>query len=181
MQLRLNPGTHSNLDLAPLHSSERDNLNLNAEYAAVVLSCCRAVVLSCLVETTHASAGGLEVQLDAKGQMHCFDEAMFLSRFAKLEWEAVLTCVGGTMGNIGADATFGLASNDEAGRNKAIAFAKVALAAVQRWNNRAENCGKVSVRSRCFFGAPPTLKQHSYTKNRVWHTPFTGMLSRVLV
>jgi len=87
--------------------------------------------------------GGLEVQLHGDGTMHNCDEKTFLSVHAKPEWEAVLTCIGGTMGNIGACATFGLASTDEAGRQKAIEFAKVAQAAVGRWNGRAANCGKV--------------------------------------
>lgn len=85
---------------------------------------------------THARTGGLEVQLDDKGAMHCFDEAAFLAEFVPGSWNAVLTCIGGTMHNVGASAAFGLASADADGRQAAIAFAKKAHAAVQRWNAR---------------------------------------------
>jgi hypothetical protein len=86
--------------------------------------------------------GGLEVQLDRDGRMHSFDEAAFLSRFAKKEWVAVITCIGGTMARIGADPKFGLASKDKAGRMAAIEFARQALAAVKRWNGRSPGCGR---------------------------------------
>ena len=52
--------------------------------------------------------GGLEVQLDMQGSMHCFDEEAFLSSFARPRWAAVVTCIGGTMGNVGANAKVGL-------------------------------------------------------------------------
>ncbi len=41
----------------------------------------------------------------------------------RAEWSHVITCIPGTMGRIANDATFGLASPDEAGRNAALAFA----------------------------------------------------------
>lgn len=81
--------------------------------------------------------GALEVQLDDKGAMHCFDEAAFLAEFVPPRWGAVLTCIGGTMANVGASAAFGLASTNVEGRTAALDFAKKAHAAVQRWNARS--------------------------------------------
>jgi hypothetical protein len=86
---------------------------------------------------------GLEVQFDGSAKMHAFDEDWFLRHAVRPEWNAVLTCVGGTMANIGTSATFGLASDDAKGREAALAFARKAQEAVVRWNNRAEGAGKV--------------------------------------
>lgn len=89
--------------------------------------------------TANPLCGGLEVQLDDKGAMHCFDESAFLAEFVPAKWDAVLTCIGGTMANVADAPTFGLASTDDDGRKAALEFAKKALAAVKRWNARSYN------------------------------------------
>ena len=86
---------------------------------------------------------GLEVQLNPAGSMHSFDEQIFLDEYVSPHWCAVITCIGGTMGNITKNPRFGLASDDTRGRLDAIEFAKEALAAVTRWNSRGKGCGKV--------------------------------------
>ena len=82
------------------------------------------------------TVGGLEIQLDGEGLMHSFDEAQFLAEFARPHWTGVLTCIGGTMANVGANSAFGLASTDAAGRGAALDFARKARAAVARWHAR---------------------------------------------
>ena len=42
--------------------------------------------------------------------MHSFDEAQFLAEFARPHWKGVLTCIGGTMANVGANSAFGAAA-----------------------------------------------------------------------
>jgi hypothetical protein len=83
-----------------------------------------------------STVGGLELQLDRAGTLHCFEEARFLREFARPRWKGVLTCIGGTLASLAADPAFGLASTDEAGRLRAVEFARKAHAAVQRWNAR---------------------------------------------
>jgi hypothetical protein len=101
---------------------------------------------------------GLEVQFDGS-VMHPFDEAWFLTHGVHPEWNAVLTCVGGTMGNVGASAAYGLASTDAAGRAAALEFTAKARDAVLRWNSRAEGAGKVIAVE--IHSAPNTTKPGS--------------------
>ena len=68
--------------------------------------------------------------------MHNCDEQLFLSELVHPRWCAVLTCIGGTMANAGANPKFGLASDDDEGRAAAIGFAAKTLEAVGRWNSR---------------------------------------------
>ena len=81
-----------------------------------------------------------QVQFHPNATMHNFDETTFLREFADPKWSAVLTCIGGTMGNLGEHPTFGLASADPAGRQLAVDYAAEALKAVGRWNTRSEGC-----------------------------------------
>lgn len=104
-----------------------------------------------------ALVDGLEVQVDGNGNMHGFNEPQFLSEFANPRFCAVLTCIGGTMGNVGADPAFGLASTDDAGRRKALDFAKQALACVSRWNTRSATAGRVLAVE--IHSAPNTTKE----------------------
>ena len=122
---------------------------------------------------------GLEVQFDGTS-MHCFDEATFLSEYADPKWKAVLTCIGGTMGNIGRNPKFGLASTDPAGRAEAIEFAKAALAAVKRWNARPPSkaggsAGKVIAVE--IHSAPNTTKPGAAASTEAFAQSLTELLS----
>ncbi|MBM3545560.1 MAG: DUF4862 family protein [Alphaproteobacteria bacterium] len=77
------------------------------------------------------SVRGLEVPLT--GALHPHDEAWLL-RALKKDWDFVVTCIPGTMQTLVKDKTFGLASDDAAGRRAAVAFASKARDAVGRIN-----------------------------------------------
>jgi len=103
---------------------------------------------------------GLEVQCDMAGNLHAFDEESFLAKWAHPRWSAVITCIGGTMGNVGASAVFGLASTDDAGRRSALDFARLAQQAVGRWNARGDGSGGRVV-AVAIHSAPNTTKEGS--------------------
>ncbi|MBM3531874.1 MAG: DUF4862 family protein [Alphaproteobacteria bacterium] len=74
---------------------------------------------------------GLEVPFT--GTLHPHDEPWLL-RTVRKDWDFVVTCIPGTMQALVNDKTFGLASDDAAGRKAAIAFAAKARDAVARLN-----------------------------------------------
>lgn len=74
---------------------------------------------------------GLEVPFT--GTLHPHDETWLL-RAVKKDWDFVVTCIPGTMQTLVTDKTFGLASDDAAGRKRAIDFAAKAKDAVGRIN-----------------------------------------------
>lgn len=78
-----------------------------------------------------AGVRGLEVPFT--GTLHPHDEAWLLKALKK-DWDFVVTCIPGTMQTLVKDKTFGLASDDAAGRKAAIEFAKKARDAVGRLN-----------------------------------------------
>ena len=59
------------------------------------------------------------------GDLHPFDVNWFLNNIEP-SWDFVLTCIPGIMKSLQSDSTFGLASDDEKGRQKAIEFMKKA-------------------------------------------------------
>lgn len=80
---------------------------------------------------TMAGVRGLEVPFT--GTLHPHDEAWLLKALKK-DWDFVVTCIPGTMQTLVKDKTFGLASDDAAGRKAAIDFARKAKDAVARIN-----------------------------------------------
>jgi uncharacterized cupin superfamily protein len=84
-------------------------------------------------------AGAIEIQFN--GKIHSHDEGFLMEQLTGCcqHWGCVLTCIGGTMERLGANPLFGLASDDESGRQEAIAFAKEALDAVTRLNETRTN------------------------------------------
>lgn len=74
-------------------------------------------------------ASGLE--LPFVGALHAHDPD-WLIRNIRPHWSLVLTQIPGTMGRLGKDAEFGLASSSEEGRVRALAFSAAARDAVDR-------------------------------------------------
>ena len=66
--------------------------------------------------------------------LHPFDDNFLLENMDP-SWEHVLTCVPGNMEAIKNDPHFGLASDDEEGRQRALQFYKRAQAAISKLNN----------------------------------------------
>lgn len=80
--------------------------------------------LTALVESPGSAAiGGLELPWQA-GAFHAHDERWFLSHLPQ-EWRHVVTMIPDTMITSGSDRSFGLASSDEPGRQRAIEHARV--------------------------------------------------------
>src|SRR5437899_3094981 len=61
------------------------------------------------------------LELPFTGTLHPHDPA-WLIRNIRRDWSVVLTAIPGTMGRLGADAEFGLASSSAAGRSRALDF-----------------------------------------------------------
>ncbi len=80
-----------------------------------------------------AMAGVRGLEMPFTGTLHPHDEAWLLKALRK-DWDFVVTCIPGTMQTLVKDKTFGLASDDAAGRKAAIEFAKKAREAVSRIN-----------------------------------------------
>ena len=76
---------------------------------------------------------GLEIPFTSK--LHSFDEQWYLSMLSA-RWTYVLTCIPGTMMALNQDASFGLASNQAAGREKAMQFYKGAAEAIATINKQ---------------------------------------------
>ncbi len=88
------------------------------------------------------SVRGLEIPFT--GALHPHDEAWLL-RTVKKNWDFVVTCIPGTMQTLVKDKTFGLASDDAAGRKRAIDFAAKAKDAVGRINAAAGRNAVIAV------------------------------------
>ncbi|WP_049721477.1 DUF4862 family protein [Gilvimarinus polysaccharolyticus] len=69
-------------------------------------------------------------------KLHAHDDEWFLSNIAP-EWSFVFTCVPGTMAAIGKTPEFGIASDDAAGREQALAFMAKARDAIAKLNAHA--------------------------------------------
>jgi len=78
------------------------------------------------------------------GKLHPHDEAWALCSLPK-PWDIVLTLLPGTMDRLAANPHFGLASDDEAGRQAAVAFVREASLAVMRLNDAAARARVVAV------------------------------------
>ena len=74
---------------------------------------------------------GLEVPFT--GALHRSDEAWLFARLRR-DWDFVVTLIPGTMGRLQAERHFGLASDDDGGRQAALAMARAARDAVDRLN-----------------------------------------------
>lgn len=72
------------------------------------------------------------------GTLHGVDDDWFLQNISS-DWTFVFTCVPGTMAAIGKNPNFGIASDDEAGREEALAFMAKARDAIAKLN---AHCGK---------------------------------------
>ena len=68
------------------------------------------------------------------GSLHQFDDNWFLQNIDPA-WKIILTCVPGVMGNLSNDANFGIASDDQAGREKALNFYREACKAIKKLNS----------------------------------------------
>jgi hypothetical protein len=91
------------------------------------------------------AVGGLELALFPDGAVHPHDEAFLLQLLtdhsAGARWDVVLTLIPGTMPKVGDNPHFGLASEDDAGRQAAVEFGQAAAAAVLRINTALEAGG----------------------------------------
>jgi len=77
------------------------------------------------------------------GSLHNRDDDWFLANIDP-NWEFVFTCIPGVMGAIGKNPNFGIASDDEAGRQDSLAFMQKARDAIAKLNAHA---GKEVVRA----------------------------------
>ncbi|UTF58882.1 DUF4862 family protein [Gilvimarinus sp. DA14] len=68
--------------------------------------------------------------------LHAHDDGWFLQNIDP-DWRYIFTCVPGTMGAIGKNPDFGIASDDPAGREQALAFMEKARAAIVKLNAHA--------------------------------------------
>lgn len=91
------------------------------------------------------------------GQLHAEDDDWFLANIDP-NWQYVLTCVPGIMAALGQNPAFGLASQDEAGREQALAFMQKAREAIVKLNT---HCGKPVVTAIQIQTAPNQSKQAS--------------------
>ncbi|MDU0355618.1 DUF4862 family protein [Paraglaciecola aquimarina] len=67
------------------------------------------------------------------GKLHAHDDEWFLTNIDP-NWQFLFTCVPGNMGALAKDPNFGIASDDEAGRGKALEFMQKACNAVGQLN-----------------------------------------------
>lgn len=70
------------------------------------------------------------------GKLHGEDDTWFLNNIDP-NWEFVFTCVPGTMAALGKNPNFGIASDDAAGREEALAFMAAARDAIAQLNQHA--------------------------------------------
>lgn len=71
------------------------------------------------------------------GTLHPHDDQWFLDNISK-QWDFVFTCVPGIMGEIGKNPHFGIASDNEDGRQAALRFMQKACEAVAKLNQHAQ-------------------------------------------
>ncbi|GAC32729.1 DUF4862 family protein [Paraglaciecola polaris] len=67
------------------------------------------------------------------GTLHPHDDDWFMANVSA-KWQFVFTCVPGTMGALGKNPHFGIASDDEAGRQEALVFMQKACDAIGKLN-----------------------------------------------
>lgn len=89
--------------------------------------------------------------------LHAHDDEWFLNNISP-DWDFVFTCVPGTMGNMGKNPDFGIASDDEAGRKSALEFLGKARDAVEKLNKHA---GRQAVQAVEIQTAPNQSKAKS--------------------
>jgi len=82
--------------------------------------------------------------------LHLYDDEWFLSNI-DTQWEFAFTCIPGVMMNTVSDPHFGLASDDEGGRQRALAFYKNALSASEKLN---KHCGRQAVKAILVYSGP---------------------------
>ncbi|MAD73624.1 MAG: DUF4862 domain-containing protein [Rheinheimera sp.] len=70
------------------------------------------------------------------GQLHQHDDAWFLTNIDP-KWDYVFTCIPGIMNALGQNPKFGIASDDDAGRQAALNFMQQACAAISKLNAHA--------------------------------------------
>ncbi|MFT4938327.1 MAG: hypothetical protein ACI88A_001353 [Paraglaciecola sp.] len=70
------------------------------------------------------------------GQLHGYDDDWFLSNIDP-NWDFVFTCAPGTMGGLSRNPQFGLASDDEQGRQQALVFMQKARDAIEKLNHHS--------------------------------------------
>ena len=91
------------------------------------------------------------------GSLHNKDEDWFLANIDP-NWEFVFTCIPGVMGAIGKNPNFGIASDDDAGRQEALAFILKARDAIAKLNAQS---GKEVVRAIQIHTSPNKSKAGS--------------------
>ena len=99
--------------------------------------------------------GGLEHPF--AGSLHNKDDDWFLNNIDP-SWEFVFTCIPGVMGAIGKNPNFGIASDDEAGRQEALVFMKKGRDAIAKLNAHS---GKQVVRAIQIHTSPNKAKAGS--------------------
>ncbi|TBR45118.1 DUF4862 family protein [Marinomonas agarivorans] len=93
------------------------------------------------------------------GTLHPHDDAWFLANVAP-DWDIIFTCIPGIMNNLASNPHFGLASENEAGRQEAIAFMQQAREAIVKLNDYA---GRQVVPAIEIQTAPNTVQSNSST------------------
>lgn len=88
------------------------------------------------------------------GALHPQDDEWFLKNI-KPEWKFLFTCVPGIMAALGNNPKFGIASDDEAGRQEALAFMQKACAAIGKLN---QHLGREAVQAIQIQTAPNRSK-----------------------
>jgi len=91
------------------------------------------------------------------GSLHNRDDDWFLANIDP-NWEFVFTCIPGVMGAIGKNPNFGIASDDEAGRQDSLVFMQKARDAIAKLNAHA---GKEVVRAIQIHTSPNKAKAGS--------------------
>jgi hypothetical protein len=113
------------------------------------------------------------LELPFAGKIHAHDPE-WLIRNIRRDWSIVLTAIPGTMGKLGADPEFGLASSSDAGRGRALDFAASSREAVVRLNEglgrRAVIAVEIHSAPRPSSGVEPTAEafRRSLDELRGW-------------
>lgn len=91
------------------------------------------------------------------GQLHAQDDDWFLANI-KPDWDFVFTCIPGIMNALSQNPQFGLASDDESGRQAALSFMQQACIAVAKLN---DHLGRRAVQALMLQSAPARNKASS--------------------
>ena len=95
------------------------------------------------------------------GSLHPHDDDWFIANVSP-DWQFVFTCVPGTMGALGKNPRFGIASDDEAGRQEALAFMQKACDAIGKLN---KGLGRKAVKAIEIQTAPDRSKAEGSAKS----------------